>query len=98
MRHPNHSHNLHSQISIHNHHSIGRLDYNRRMPTAQRLRNDGDHDAEGGVMGLLEHLDELRSRLIKACIAVGIGMTGAFVYATPLAEFVVRSMKRALPA
>jgi sec-independent protein translocase protein TatC len=68
------------------------------MTTAERLRNDDGRDAEGGVMGLLEHLDELRSRLIKACIAVGIGMTGAFFYAAPLAEFVVRSMKRALPA
>jgi sec-independent protein translocase protein TatC len=53
---------------------------------------------EGGVMGLLDHLDELRSRLIKACIAVGIGMAAAVFYAAPLVHFVTQSIRRVLPA
>jgi sec-independent protein translocase protein TatC len=68
------------------------------MSTAHNRRRTGEHETEGGVMGLLDHLDELRSRLIKACIAVGVGMTAAFVFATPLSQFVLDSMKRALPA
>ena len=66
--------------------------------TPHKRLDDGHHDSDGGVMGLLEHLDELRTRLIKACAAVGLGMVIAFLYAGPLAAFVVTSMKRALPA
>ena len=41
----------------------------------QRLSSDErDRSERDGTMGLLEHLDELRSRLIRACIAVAAGM------------------------
>ena len=36
--------------------------------------DDDSDDAGGGTMGFLDHLDELRKRIIRACIAVGVGM------------------------
>lgn len=45
---------------------------------------------EGGVMGLLEHYDELRSRSIKACIAIGAGMVAGFVLAAPVVAYLIR--------
>jgi len=49
-------------------------------------------------MGFLEHLDELRSRLIKSCIAIGIGMLVAFLFVDRLADFVMEPTIRVLPA
>ena len=43
----------------------------RRDPQSEF--QDTDDDAEG-TMGFLDHLDELRSRLIRSCIAVALGM------------------------
>ena len=43
------------------------------MINAQCRRPDDDceEDAAGGKMGFLEPLDELRTRLIRSCLAVG---------------------------
>ena len=34
-----------------------------------------------GKMGFLDHLEELRGRLIRSCLAIGAGMIVAFVFA-----------------
>jgi sec-independent protein translocase protein TatC len=68
------------------------------MKTNRMRHTDEDAGDNGGVMGLLEHLDELRSRLIKACIAIGAGMVAGFVYADPLTRFVQQAMTAALPS
>ena len=49
-------------------------------------------------MGFLEHLDELRRRLIRALIALGAGMAVAFVFLDRIADFVLGPTVRALPA
>jgi sec-independent protein translocase protein TatC len=48
-------------------------------------------------MGFLEHLDELRTRLIRSCIAVGAGMLMAFAFSGRIGDFVLGPAKRALP-
>jgi sec-independent protein translocase protein TatC len=48
-------------------------------------------------MGFLEHLDELRTRLIYSCIAIGVGMLVAFVFVDRLADFVLQPTLRMLP-
>ena len=48
-------------------------------------------------MGFLEHLDELRNRLIRSCIAVGVGMLVAFVFVERIADFVLAPTLRMLP-
>ena len=48
-------------------------------------------------MGFLEHLDELRRRLIRACIALGAGMLVAFLFIDRIADFVLAPTLRTLP-
>jgi len=50
-----------------------------------------------GTMGFLDHLDELRTRLIRSCIAVGFGMLVAFLFIDRLADFVLAPTRAALP-
>src|SRR5947208_3164696 len=42
-----------------------------------------------GQMSLLEHLQELRKRLIRCCLAVAAGMAVAFVWIDPIVRFVL---------
>ena len=48
-------------------------------------------------MGFLEHLDELRRRLIRALIALAAGMAVAFLFLDRIADFVLGPTLRALP-
>ena len=48
-------------------------------------------------MGFLDHLDELRTRLIRSCIAVAGGMLVAFLFIDRLADFVLAPTRAALP-
>ena len=59
----------------------------RRQPEHEHAREtERDHDTHGrrprtdeeGRMGFLEHLDELRTRLIRVCLAIGAGMLVSF--------------------
>jgi sec-independent protein translocase protein TatC len=52
----------------------------------------------GGKMSFLDHLDELRRRIIYAVIAIVIGFLIACIFITDLFEFVMGPMKANLPA
>src|SRR5438045_1708227 len=66
--------------------------------STHRLPDDDSSDRPGaGEMGFLEHLDELRSRIIRSLIAVGVGMLVAFFFVDRLGEFVLTPALRALP-
>lgn len=49
-------------------------------------------------MGFLEHLDELRTRIIRAGIGLGIGMVIAFAFYQRLGDFVLQPILASLPA
>jgi len=49
------------------------------------------------MMGFLEHLDELRRRLIRALIALAAGMAVAFLFLDRIADFVLGPTLGALP-
>lgn len=49
-------------------------------------------------MGFLEHLDELRTRIIRSCIAIGAGMLIAFIFGDRIAEFLLAPTLRMLPS
>jgi sec-independent protein translocase protein TatC len=67
--------------------------------TARRAQHKPDHDDQhDGAMGFLEHLDELRRRLIRSCIAIGIGMAVSAVFVDRIANFVLDQILRTLPA
>ena len=55
-------------------------------------------DPDGGKMSFLEHLDELRRRIIYSVIAIGIGFVGAFFYIDRIVEFIMLPMQQMLPA
>jgi sec-independent protein translocase protein TatC len=49
-------------------------------------------------MGFLDHLEELRRRLIRACIAIAVGMAVSAVFVDRIANFVLDQIIRTLPA
>jgi sec-independent protein translocase protein TatC len=61
----------------------------------RRVDEAGDRD---GRMGFLDHLEELRVRLIRCCMAIGIGMLVAFAFVDRLVDTLLASIERALPA
>lgn len=60
--------------------------------------DDEDIDAGGaGKMSFLEHLDELRRRIIYSLIGVGVGFLIAFAYIEKLFMFIMLPMQQMLP-
>jgi sec-independent protein translocase protein TatC len=51
----------------------------------------------GGTMGFLDHLEELRARLIRSCLAIAAGMSIAFVFRDRIAQIVLQPTLNALP-
>ena len=47
-------------------------------------------------MSLYEHLDELRSRVVKACISVGLAFVAGIILAKPLLEIIVKEANAAV--
>lgn len=64
----------------------------------RRPPEDPDDDRREGTMGFLDHLDELRTRLIRSCLAIGAGMLVAFFFHDRLGAFILAPALRALPA
>ena len=54
-------------------------------------------DEMGGKMSFLDHLDELRRRIIYAVLSVGIGFVIAFFFIDDIFNFVMRPMQQLLP-
>jgi sec-independent protein translocase protein TatC len=70
------------------------------MMTGQSRRRDPDRTDEEpgeGQMGFLEHLDELRTRIIRSCFAIGTGMLVAFMFVDRIADFILAPTLRMLP-
>jgi sec-independent protein translocase protein TatC len=60
-----------------------------------------DHEPqsdEGGKMSFLDHLDELRRRIIYSLVAVGAGFGVAFYFINDLFGFIMVPMQQMLPA
>lgn len=58
----------------------------------------GPESAEAGKMSFLDHLDELRRRIIYSLIAVGLGFGIAFYFINDLFNFIMLPMQKLLPA
>ena len=71
-------------------------------PANEQLEPDwDDHDPEsnaGGKMSFLEHLDELRRRIVYSLVGVGIGFVVAYYYVDDIFNFVMLPMQQLLPA
>jgi sec-independent protein translocase protein TatC len=64
---------------------------------AHALAQDDD-DAPGGQMSFLEHLDELRKRIVNALLAVAVGVLVGFFFINRIGEFLLTPTRRILPA
>jgi sec-independent protein translocase protein TatC len=67
------------------------------------LEDDPDQDwpetdHSGGKMSFLEHLDELRKRIIWSTAALGVGFLVCFTFIGPIFDFIMVPMAAALPA
>jgi sec-independent protein translocase protein TatC len=59
--------------------------------------DDNDDDALGGKMSFLDHLDELRKRIVRACLSIAVGVVLTFAFIQPIFDFVLAPTRRALP-
>jgi sec-independent protein translocase protein TatC len=59
--------------------------------------DDDDDDALGGKMSFLDHLDELRKRIVRACLSVAVGVVLTFAFIQPIFDFILAPTRSALP-
>ena len=59
--------------------------------------DQGELDGAGARMSFLEHLDELRNRLIHSVVAVFVGVGLTFFFHDPIYRFVFEPTRRVLP-
>jgi sec-independent protein translocase protein TatC len=64
---------------------------------ARRLPQEDPEPQPGGGMSFLDHLDELRSRIIRCCIAIAVGAVAAFFFINRIVDFVLTPARAALP-
>jgi sec-independent protein translocase protein TatC len=69
----------------------------RRDPGADGDRDDDEADGEA-KMSFLEHLDELRKRIIYSAISIFVGFLIAFIFIQQLFDFVMKPLQAGLPA
>src|SRR5712691_7275 len=59
-----------------------------------------EHEVEPlaeGQMSFLEHLDELRRRILRSCIAIAMGVVATFAFIQPIFDFILAPTRRVLP-
>jgi sec-independent protein translocase protein TatC len=60
--------------------------------------DDEDDESVGGKMSFLEHLEELRNRIVRSCIAIAVGVLLTFAFIQPIFNFILAPTRKALPA
>ena len=64
---------------------------------AFQLLPEDDDDERQGAMGFLDHLDELRTRIIRSCVSVAVEMLITFAFIDRIVAFVLAPARRMLP-
>ena len=59
--------------------------------------DDDDDASPGSKMSFLEHLDELRKRIVRSCLAIAVGVLVTFVWIQPIFNFILAPTRKALP-
>lgn len=65
--------------------------------TAYPIPPDEDDDGGGARMSFLEHLDELRKRIVNSVIAIGVGILVSFTFIQRIYSFLMAPTMRQLP-
>jgi sec-independent protein translocase protein TatC len=64
---------------------------------AVQLPPDDDDELPGGKMSFLEHLDELRKRIVRACLSIAGGVLIGFFFIDKIFNFLMAPARSALP-
>jgi sec-independent protein translocase protein TatC len=67
------------------------------QPGALQTADPDDEDAPGGKMSFLEHLDELRKRIVNICISIAVGVVIGFYWISTIIDFILAPTRRVLP-
>jgi len=67
-------------------------------PDRDPFDGDQEDDGSGGKMSFLEHLDELRKRIIWAVISLLVGFVISFYFIQAIFDFIMRPLQEMLPA
>ena len=59
--------------------------------------DEDDDTSAAGKMSFLEHLDELRKRIVRSCLAIAFGILATFYWIEPIFNFILAPTRRALP-
>jgi sec-independent protein translocase protein TatC len=65
---------------------------------AARQSPGGEPHDDSGRMSFLEHLEELRKRIIYAAAGIGVALIAAFAFIRPIFDFIVRPLNELLPS
>ena len=65
--------------------------------SAAARKNPAPDQDDSGRMPFLEHLEELRKRIIYAAAGVGIGLIVAFAFIGPIFDFIITPLNELLP-
>src|SRR5882724_11304470 len=59
--------------------------------------DDDDESSAGAKMSFLEHLDELRKRIVRMCIGIGVGILISFAFIERIFNFLLSPTRKVLP-
>ena len=59
--------------------------------------DEDDDSPAAGKMSFLEHLDELRKRLVNSAIAIAVGVVAGFALINRIVDFILAPTRQALP-
>src|SRR5947208_7259870 len=59
--------------------------------------DDDDESDAGGKMSFLEHLDELRKRIVNSAIAIAVSVVIGFYWINQIVDFILAPTRKALP-
>jgi sec-independent protein translocase protein TatC len=59
---------------------------------------EDEDDGATGKMSFLEHLDELRKRIVASLIGVALGVLASFAFINPIVNFILKPTWQVLPA
>jgi len=65
--------------------------------TAVPLPPEEDDESSGARMSFLDHLDELRRRIVNSCIAIAVGIAATFYWIESIFNFILAPTRAALP-
>ena len=65
--------------------------------SAAVVSHEEEDESAGARMSFLDHLDELRRRIVNAAISIGVGVAATFYWIDPIFNFILAPTRRALP-